>query len=149
MNQKLLPQKYKFIGLVLIIIPILFLSFNFFTSFEFEFLKNVNLFIPLPSMFPKVAGSKTGVNLNQSLFAIFFILGLLFITICKQETENEKTNEIRINAFILVSKIYVIVNIFSLLLFWGILYLYILFINLWLQLVLYNIIFYYKISKLK
>jgi hypothetical protein len=149
MDLKLIPQNFKVIGIVLILISIIFFSFNFFTSFEFEILKNVNLHITLPSMFPKVEGSPNGVNLNQRLFGILLILGLLFITICKQQIENEKFNEIRVNTFILVSKIFVFVNILSLILLLDIMYLYILFINLFFQLVFYNIIFYYKISKLK
>ena len=104
MNSKLIPQNFKVIGIVLILISITFFSFNFFTSFEFEILNNVNLPITLPSMFPKVEGSSNGVNLNQRFFGILLILGLLFITTCKQEIENEKINEIRVNTFILVSK---------------------------------------------
>ena len=149
MNSKLIPQKFKMIGVVLLLISITFFLFNFFTSFEFEILNNVNLHITLPSMFPKVEGSSNGVNLNQRFFGILLILGLLFITICKQQIENEKINEIRVNTFILVSKIFVFVNILSLILLLDIMYLYILFINLFFQLVFYNIIFYYKISKLK
>jgi len=149
MNSKLIPQYFKIIGAILILISITFFSFNFLTSFEFEILKNVNLHITLPSMFPKVEGSSNGVNLNQRLFGILLIIGLLFIAICKQEIENEKINEIRINTFILVSKIFVFANILSLMLLWDIMYLYVLFINLWFQLVIYNILFYYKISKLK
>jgi hypothetical protein len=148
MNSKLIPHNFKIIGLILITISITFFLFNFFTSFEFEILKNVNLHITLPSMFPKVEGSLNGVNLNQRLFGILLILGLLLITICKQQIENEKINEIRVNTFILVSKIFVIINILSLILLLDIMYLYILFMNLWFQLFIYNIIFYYKISKL-
>jgi hypothetical protein len=92
---------------------------------------------------------KIGLLINQRFFGILLILGLLFITTCKQEIENEKINEIRVNTFILVSKIFVFVNILSLILLLDIMYLYILFTNLWFQLVIYNIIFYYKISKLK
>ena len=147
MNSKLIPHNYKIIGLILITISISFFILNFFTSFEFEILKNVNLPFPIPTMFPKVAG--VGVNLNQSLFETFLLLGLLFITICKQQVENEKTIEIRVNTFIIVSKIFVIVNILSLIIFWGVMYLYVLVLNLYFQLVLYNIIFYYKVSKLK
>ena len=147
MNSKLIPHNYKIIGLILITISISFFILNFFTSFEFETLKNVNLPFPIPTMFPKVDG--VGVNLNQSLFETFLLLGLLFITICKQQVENEKTIEIRVNTFIIVSKIFVIVNILSLIIFWGVMYLYVLVLNLYFQLVLYNIIFYYKVSKLK
>ncbi len=147
MYQKLLPQKFRVIGLILITISISFFILNFFTSFEFETLKNVNLPFPIPTMFPKVDG--VGVNLNQSLFETFLLLGLLFITICKQQVENEKTIEIRVNTFIIVSKIFVIVNILSLIIFWGVMYLYVLVLNLYFQLVVYNIIFYYKVSKLK
>lgn len=149
MNSKLIPQNFKIIGVVLLLTSITFFSFNFFTSFEFKILNNVNLPITLPSMFPKVEGSSNGVNLNQRFFGILLILGLLFITTCKQQIENEKINEIRVNTFILVSKIFVFVNILSLIILLDMMYLYILFINLFFQLVLYNIIFYYKISKLK
>ncbi len=139
-------KTYKIIGLILITISICFFILNFFTSFEFKILNNVNLPFPIPTMFPKVDG--VGVNLNQSLFETFLLFGLLFITICKQQIENEKTNENRVNTFILVSKIFVIVNILSLIIFWGIMYLYVLVINLYFQLIVYNIIFYYKQSKL-
>ena len=147
MSSKLIPHNFKIIGLILITISISFFILNFLTSFEFKILNNVNLPFPIPTMFPKVGG--VGVNLNQSLFETFLLLGLLFITICKQQIENEKTNENRVNTFILVSKIFVILNIISLIIFWGIMYIYVLVINLYFQLIVYNIIFYYKQSKLK
>lgn len=148
MKYNLLPHNFKKIGFILILISIPYFIVNLFYPIEIPFLNGVKIYPLLPSSFPIVEGVAKGENFNPRFFTIILFIGLLFITICKQQNENESINKIRLDSFTLVTKLFVFFNILSMFLVWGLFWeIYLLFINSLFHLVIYNIIFYYKISK--
>jgi Ca2+/Na+ antiporter len=148
MNPILLHHNIKKIGITLIAISITYFLVNLFYPIEIPFLNGVKIYSLLSSSFPQIEGVSKGENFNPRFFTIILLIGLLFITICKQHNEDESINKIRLDSFILVTKLFVFFNILSLFLAWGFFWeIYILFINSLFYLIIYNIIFYYKISK--
>ena len=141
MNVKLIPHNFRQIGFILILISSIYFLINIFQPFEIGFLKNVNYQTPLNQ------DSPVRQNLNSHFFQMILLIGLLFISICKQKNENEIVNTIRIDSFIIVNILFVIFNIISLFLVTGFWFLYLFYIDMFFYLVVYNIIFYYKISK--
>jgi len=148
MNYSLLPHNFKKIGIILVVISITYFLVNLFYPIEIPFLNGVEIYPLLPSSFPVIEGVSKGENFSPRFFTIILLIGLLFITICKQQNENESISKIRFDSFILVTRLFVFFNILSLFFVWGLFWeIYLLFINSLFHLVVYNIIFYYKISK--
>ena len=80
---------------------------NLFYPIEIPFLNGVKIYPLLPSSFPQIEGVSKGENFNPRFFTIILLIGLLFITICKQHNEDESINKIRLDSFILVTKLFV------------------------------------------
>lgn len=147
MQYSLLPYKFKKIGYIIILFSITFMLLKLFFNFELSLLKKVPIYSFLPTNFKSEGATfRLIANLNNSVYTTLLLLGLLFITICKQKIENDTTIKTRLESFVLTTKIYVIINILALYFVWGFWNFYMPIILQWTFLILYNILFYFKIS---
>ena len=147
MNKYLLSNKFKIIGIILLLFSILLFILNFIFGFELELLRNVTVFSISPMNLNDGKGVTTFVakqNINTSLIGILFVFSLLLIAITKEKKENIAVLKNREYSLIITLIFNAILLSISFLFVWGFTYVYALFINGFSTLILYNCIFYYR-----
>jgi hypothetical protein len=147
MNKYLLSNKFKIIGIILLLFSILLFILNFIFGFELELLRNVPVFSISPMNLNDGKGVTTFVanqNINTSLIGILFVFSLLLIAITKEKKENIAVLKNREYSLIITLIFNAILLSISFLFVWGFTYVYALFINGFSTLILYNCIFYYR-----
>lgn len=88
MNKYLLSNKFKMIGIILLLISILLFILNFIFGLELELLRNVTVFSISPMNLNDGKSVTTFVgnqNINTSLIGILFVFSLLLIAITKEK----------------------------------------------------------------
>jgi small-conductance mechanosensitive channel len=147
MNKYLLSNKFKIIGIILLLFSILLFILNFIFGFELELLRNVTVFSISPMNLNDGKSVTTFVanqNINTSLIGILFVSSLLLIAITKEKKENIAVLKNREYSLIITLIFNAILLSISFLFVWGFTYVYALFINGFSTLILYNCIFYYR-----
>ena len=147
MNKYLLSNKFKIIGIILLLFSILLFILNFIFGFELELLRNVTVFSISPMNLNDGKSVTTFVanqNINTSLIGILFVFSLLLIVITKEKKENIAVLKNREYSLIITLIFNAILLSISFLFVWGFTYVYALFINGFSTLILYNCIFYYR-----
>jgi len=147
MNKYLLSNKFKIIGIILLLFSILLFILNFIFGFELELLRNVTVFSISPMNLNDGKSVTTFVanqNINTSLIGILFVSSLLLIAITKEKKENIAVLKNREYSLIITLIFNAILLSISFLFVWGFTYVYALFINGFSTLILYNCIFYFR-----
>lgn len=147
MNKYLLSNKFKMIGIILLLFSILLFILNFIFGLELELLRNVTVFSISPMNLNDGKSVTTFVgnqNINTSLIGILFVFSLLLIAITKEKKENIAVLKNREYSLIITLISNAILLSISFLFVWGFTYVYALFINGFSTLILYNCIFYYR-----
>lgn len=136
----LLPHKFKFMGLVLFILGLILAYFRFSVGVKPEIMT-----IPVFAIYSSFLETKTFQfitnNVSEEIVIIFLLLGLAFLNFSKEKEETQLVNHFRFKAFIYS----VAANIFFLILctlfIYGFAYLNVLMVNIFSQLILYQVIF--------
>ena len=143
----LFKSKFQIIGIFFIIFSNLMLILEFFFNINIKILRNLPSLTFLPSniSFRNSGYDFIGYNdYNFSFISIILLVGLLITSLSEIKNENEKTKIIRFETFILSLKIYVYINIIIFIFVWGISFLYLTTLNIFLPLIIYNLIFYFR-----
>jgi len=144
----LLPHKFKIIGLSFVVPGIALAVIRFYYGIKLGFL-DLKVFA-LYSKFLDTKLFKVIPNhFSEEIAGILILIGLLFIVFAKEQIENKSIESIRLQSLIISIYINSIVIILSLLLFFGIGFIYVLIINMYSLLIIYLIIFKIKISRYK
>jgi hypothetical protein len=115
----LLPQKFKIIGLALLIPTLLLAILYIFYDFEFSFLDfRVFSIINEPLMGETAHFKFIENNITNELIAVFAILSLIFIAFSKQKIEDEFVAEIRLKSLLGATYINYLVLLFCILFFY-------------------------------
>ena len=115
----LLPQKFKIIGLALLVPTLLLAILYIFYDFEFSFLDfRVFSIINEPLMGDTAHFKFIENNITNELIAVFAILSLIFIAFSKQKIEDEFVAEIRLKSLLGATYINYLVLLFCILFFY-------------------------------
>ncbi|AFH49449.1 Hypothetical protein IALB_1742 [Ignavibacterium album JCM 16511] len=147
MNLKIfLPHKFKFVGLILFLLGIVSAYLRFSLGIKPTFLT-----IPVFSVYSSFLETKTFQfitnNISEEIVTLLLLIGLLLLNFSKEKTEIELTDKLRLKA--LISSIFVntLLMIFCTLFIFGFAFVNVLMINLFSQLLLYQIIFRFLIFR--
>lgn len=148
MKSTLLPNKFLKIGFILIPISMLLLILKFLFEIELPLFKEVTVFSIYP-VFLKMPDINyvTNTNISYTVYTIMLLIGLLLISISEQKNENEFILKIRFDSFVIALKTYILINLIACIAVWGIGTIFVYASMLWLNVVLYNCIFYYKLYR--
>ena len=146
----LLPQKFKIIGLALLIPTLLLAILYIFYDFEFSFLDfRVFSIINEPLMGDTAHFKFIENNITNELIAVFAILSLIFIAFSKQKIEDEFVAEIRLKSLLGATYINYLVLLFCILFFYDFTFLWVMIFNMFTLLIFFIIHFNIKMFQLK
>ena len=146
----LLPQKFKIIGLALLIPTLLLAILYIFYDFEFSFLDfRVFSIINEPLMGDTAHFKFIENNITNELIAVFAILSLIFIAFSKQKIEDGFVAEIRLKSLLGATYINYLVLLFCILFFYDFTFLWVMIFNMFTLLIFFIIHFNIKMFQLK
>ena len=146
----LLPQKFKTIGLVLLVPTLLLAVLYLFYDFELSFLDlRVFSIINEPLLGDTAHFKFIENNITNELIAVFAILSLIFIAFSKQKIEDEFVAEIRLKSLLGATYINYLVLLFCILFFYDFTFLWVMMFNMFTLLIFFIIHFNIKMLQLK
>ncbi|WP_297842471.1 hypothetical protein [Ignavibacterium sp.] len=147
MNHKFfLPHKFRFVGMILFLLGIISAYVRFSLG-----IKPAVLTLPVFTVYSSFLETKTFQvitnNISEEIVTLLLLTGLLLLNFSKEKTEIELTDKLRFKA--LISSVFVntLLMIFSTLFIFGFAFVNVLMINLFSQLLLYQIIFRFLIFR--
>jgi hypothetical protein len=145
----LLPQKFKTIGLVLLVPTLLLAVLYLFYDFELSFLDLKVFSIINEPLMEDIAHFKfIENNFTNELIAIFSILSLVFIAFSKQKVEDELVAKIRLKSLLGATYINYLVLLFCILFFYDFTFLWVMIFNMFTLLIFFIIHFNVKMVQL-
>ena len=146
----LLSQKFKIIGLVLLVPTLLLAVLYLFYDFELSFLDlRVFSIINEPLLGDTAHFKFIENNITNELIAVFAILSLIFIAFSKQKIEDEFVAEIRLKSLLGATYINYLVLLFCILFFYDFTFLWVMMFNMFTLLIFFIIHFNIKMLQLK
>jgi hypothetical protein len=130
-SSMLFPHKYKFVGLFLAIIGIVgvWLTFLKEDAMQWSFLEI------------RSGSLSDEINMTDEIFFVMAILGLLFMSFSKEKKEDERICQIRLESLQWTIYFHYILLIASIVFIHGLLFLYVLILNIFLPLIFFLIRF--------
>ena len=147
-NNYLLPQKFKTIGLILLVPTLLLAILYLFYDFEFAFL-DLSVF----SMADSNIFNQTSIfhfiknNLTNELIAFFSIISLLCIAFSKQKIEDELVAEIRLKSLVWATYINYFILVFCIFFFYELAFFWVMMLNMFTILIFF--IFHFNLRLLQ
>jgi hypothetical protein len=136
----LLPHKFKFVGIVLFIIGMIGAYLRFYLGIKPTVL-NVSVFAFYSSFLDTKTFSVITNNISDEIIGLLLSLGLIFINFSKETFEDEIVNSLRLRSFYYSVLTNTIIIIFSILFIYGFAFVNVFIINLFSQLILYQLFF--------
>lgn len=141
-----LPHKFRFVGLILFLLGII----SAYVRFSLGIKPDV-LTLPVFTVYSSFLETKTFQvitnNILEEIVTLLLLTGLLLINFSKEKTEIELTDNLRFKALISSMFLNTLLMIFSTLFIFGFAFVNVLMINLFSQLLLYQIIFRFLIFR--
>lgn len=147
-NIPLLPYRFKLVGLLLASMGCALGIMCFYFGIKPEFL-DVHVFAIYSKYFQSSYFSIIENNIIEELSGLLLIGGLALITLSKEKTEKDIFNFLRLKALILSIYINTGFLIFSTIFIYGIGFIVIMILNLFSELFIFNLLFYYSLFRLK
>lgn len=136
----LIPHKYKFVGIILLLLGIIAAYLRFYLG-----IKPTYLNLPVFAFYSSFLETKTFQvitnNISEEIVSLLLLLGLMFINFSKEVVENEIVNSIRLFSFSSSVLLNSVVLFFSVLFIYGFAFVNLLMLNMFSQLLFYQIIF--------
>lgn len=148
MKIKLFPYELKYAAWILLIIGLVMAYLVSFDNFMPEYL-NVPVFAIYSAYIKKTVMGITQTNLSDEIAVIFMLTGLALLIFSKQKNEKSFYNELRAKSMFLAVIINTLSIILLTLLVFGLGYIKIVFINIFSLLIIYLIVFNFKLSHIK
>lgn len=140
-SQKLLfPYQFKYIGLVFLITGIVLGIIRFYYGIK-PTIFDLKVFAIYSKYIETIVFSPITNHFSEEIAGILILIGLVLIAFSKEKKETEHLNDIRLYSIILSIYINAIVILISLLFIFGLGFVNVLIINMYLLLVVYIIIF--------
>jgi hypothetical protein len=140
MTHLLLPHRYKYIGLGLLVPSLIFLYMFAYRGIKPDFL-DVNVFAVWSKYFETKYFTVIENNISEEITLVFLLISLCFIAFARVSEENEATMQMRFKALLLATYINTALLILSVFFVYGIAFVSIVFMNIVSALLLYIIIF--------
>lgn len=149
MNFKfLLPHKIKFVGVILFILGIVTAYIRFVLGTKPSFLT-----LPVFAVYSSFLETKTFQlipnNISEEIVIVLLLVGLLLINFSSEKLETEYTNALRFKAMMYSVLVNTILLLFNTLFVYGFAFVSVLMVNIFSQLILYQIIFRFLIFRNK
>lgn len=145
----LLPQKFKTIGIAMLVPTLLMAVLFLFYDFEFPFLDfRVFSIINDPIMGDTEHFKFIEDNITNELIAVFAILSLVFIAFSKRKVEDELVANIRLKSLLGATYINYLVLLFCILFFYNFTFLWVMMFNMFTLLLFFIIHFNFKMIQL-
>lgn len=150
----LFPSSFRIWGLILTLIAIVLALYSTLND-GISFLKEVPVLAIVNSGFPFSNHSDTSFfnivkdDFGFELISSLFIIGGFFLGFSRQKIEDEFISQLRLQSLVIATYVHFGVLIVMILFFYGLDFLYVMMINMFTILWLFNIVFYYKLFKLK
>lgn len=135
----LIPHKYKFVGIILLLFGIIAAYLRFYLG-----IKPTYLNLPVFAFYSSFLETKTFQvinNISEEIVSLLLLLGLMLINFSKEVVENEIVNSIRLFSFSSSVLLNSVVLFFSVLFIYGFAFVNLLMLNMFSQLLFYQIIF--------
>ena len=150
----LFPSRFRLWGLILTIIALLLAVYSEVNE-GIPFLKQIPVLALVDSGIPFSTRPDTSFfkiikdDFDFELISILFILGGFLLGFSRQKIEDEYINQIRLQSLLIATYVHFAIFIFLMLSFYGLDYLYVMMINMFTILWFFNLVFYYKLFRLK
>lgn len=136
----LFPHKIKYVGILLLLLGLIAAYVRFYVGVKPDYLT-----LPVFAFYSSYLETKTFQivtnNISEEIVSLLILFGLLFLNFSKEITENEKVNSIRLFSFALSVFINSIFLILCVLFIFGFAFINVLMLNMFSQLLIYQIIF--------
>lgn len=136
----LIPHKYKFVGIILLLLGIIAAYLRFYLGIKPTYL-NLPVFAFYSSYLETKSFQVITNNISEEIVSLLLLLGLMFINFSKEVVENEIVNSIRLFSFSSSVLLNSVVLFFSVLFIYGFAFVNLLMLNMFSQLLFYQIIF--------
>jgi hypothetical protein len=143
----LLPWVFKYLSLVLLIPGVILFYIRFIQDIEYKFL-DWKVFAIHSKFIETKSWTFIQNNMSEEIIGIFLLVGLYFLAFSREKVETEKTNEIRLQSFLLTIFINTILLVLSNLLFFGFSFLWVIIVDPFAVFIIYFIIFRIKYSRM-
>ncbi|MEJ5261365.1 MAG: hypothetical protein WHT45_01695 [Ignavibacterium sp.] len=139
-SRLLIPRKYKFVGIILLLLGIIAAYFRFYLGIKPSYL-NLPVFAFYSSFLDIKTFQVITNNISEEIVSLLLLFGLLLLNFSKEVVENDKVDSIRL--FSLASSVLLnsVILIFSVLFIYGFAFVNVLMFNMFSQLLIYQIIF--------
>jgi hypothetical protein len=141
-------------GLILTIIALVLAVYSE-ANEGIPFLKQIPVLAFVDSGMPLIGHSEINFfkiikdDFDFELISILFIIGGFLLGFSRQKIEDEYINQIRLQSLLIATYVHFAIVIFLMLSFYGLDYLYVIMINMFTILWIFNLVFYYKLFRLK
>lgn len=139
-SRLLIPYKYKFVGIILLLLGITAAYLRFYLGIKPSYLN-----LPVFAFYSSFLDTKTFQvitnNISEEIVSLLLLLGLLLLNFSKEVFENDKVNSIRLFSFASSVLLNSVVMVFSVLFIYGFAFVNVLMFNMFSQLLIYQIIF--------
>ena len=142
----LFHSNFKVAGIILLVPALFFTFFRFYLGEKPEFLKHKILAI-YSSFLETKYFTLIENNLSEEICGLTLLISLVFIAFSKEKNENESYWQIRLNSVFLALYLNILFLLLSLLFVYGLAFVEILILNMYLFLIFYSVIFNYKLKK--
>jgi len=142
----LFPNKFKYLGIVFLILGLIASFTRFYLGIKPEFL-NVKVFSVYSSFLESKYFTFTNNNIFEEICGILILLGLLFWAFSKEKEETKVILEIRLLSIFQSVFLNIIFLLITQVFVFGLGFIYIMILNLYSTLIFYLIIFYFRLYK--
>lgn len=143
----LLPWVFKYLSLILLIPGVILFYIRFIQNIKFAFL-DWKVFAIQSKFIESKSWTFIQNNMSEEIIGIFLLVGLYFLAFSREKVETEKTNELRLQSFLLTIFINTILLVLSYLLFFGVSFIWVTIVEPFAVLLIYYIIFRIKYSSI-
>ncbi|MEP0862479.1 MAG: hypothetical protein HRF52_13665 [Ignavibacterium sp.] len=141
-----LPHKFRFVGLILFLLGIIAAYIRFSLG-----IKPAVLTLPVFSLYSSFLETKTFQiitnNISEEIVALLLLVGLLLLNFSKEKIEIEQTDKLRFRALITSVFVNSMLMILSTLFIYGFAFVNVLMLNMFSQLIIYQMIFRFLIFR--
>lgn len=144
----LLPHSFQVVGLIMALAGFISAFLRFVAGIKPEFL-DVKVFAVHSSYFDTKTFTVIGNNISEEICAFLLLTGFFLLTVSAEKTEKEEWGPLRLKSFLVSVYVSTLLLCLSVIFIFGMGFIGVLSVNLFLLLLIYNLYFHYSLYKLK